>query len=34
MARDIQCSVGLPHGATVGLRCVIVVFSYHTHLIF
>ena len=34
MACGIQCSVGLPHSATVGMGCVIVVFPYHTHLIF
>ena len=34
MACGIRCSVGLPHGVTVGLRCVIVVFPYHTHVIF
>ena len=29
-----NCSMTLPHGAWVGLQCVIVVFSDHTHLRF
>ena len=29
-----KCSVALPHGAWVGLQCVIVVFHDHTHLLF
>ena len=30
-----KCSVALPHGAVgcIGLQCVIVVFSDHTHLV-
>ena len=31
---DCYCSVALPHGALVGLQCVIVVFPDHTHLHF
>ena len=27
------CSVAHPHGAVVGLQCVIVVFPDHTHLL-
>ena len=33
MSFDCKCSVALPHGA-VGLHCVFMVFSDHTHLLF
>ena len=34
MSCDRQCSVVLPRGAVGGLRCVILVFPDHTHLLF